>query len=113
MHQWVEEHSVSSDHNHQTPKIILQDCVAHFRESFGESFVGLSCYQVSKLVYNACQASFPFDAVSKVEGLYSGSKGKAFLHYSAIFSDNKGPQRMMFFTTKELLSLLEYPKVRR
>jgi len=112
MHQWVEECSVSSDHSHQTPKIIWQDCVAHFRESFGESFVGLSRYQVSKLVYNACQAAFGFDAVSKVEGLYSGSKGKAFLHYSAIFSDNKGPQRMMVFTTKELLSLLEYPKVR-
>jgi hypothetical protein len=112
-HQWVEERSVSSDHSHQTPKIIWLDCVAHFRESFGESFVGLSRYQVSKLVYNARQAAFGFDAVSKVEGLYSGSKGKAFLRYSAIFSDNKGPQRMMVFTTKELLSLLEYPKVRR
>jgi len=109
----ISSRSVSSDHSHQTPKIIWQDWVAHFRESFGESFVGLSHYQVSKLVYNARQAAFGFDAVSKVEGLYSGSKGKAFLHYSAIFSDNKGPQRMMFFTTKELLSLLDYPKVRR
>jgi hypothetical protein len=77
------------------------------------ALAGLSRYQVSKLVYNAHQAAFGFDAVSKVEGLYSGSKGKAFLHYNVIFSDNKGPQRMMVVTTKKLLSLLEYPKVRR
>ena len=111
MHQWAEKHSVSSDHSHQTPKIIWQDCVSHFCERFGESYVGLSRYQVSKLVYNACQAAFGFDAVAQVEGLYSGNKGKAFLRYSAIFSDDKGPQRMMVFTTKELLSLLEYPNV--
>jgi hypothetical protein len=42
MHQWVEERSVSSDHSHQTPKIIWQDCVAHFPEHFGKTFVGLS-----------------------------------------------------------------------
>ena len=111
MHQWVEKRSVSSDHSHQAPKSIWQDCVAHFREHYGESFVGLSRYQVSKLVYNARQAAFGYDTIAKVEQLYSGCKGKAFLQYSAIFSDNKGPQRIMVFSTKELMSLLEYPKV--
>lgn len=48
--QWVEKHSVSSDHSHQASKGIWQDCVAHFHELYGESFVGLSHYQVSKLV---------------------------------------------------------------
>ena len=111
MHQWVEKRSVSSDHSHQAPKSIWQDCVAHFREHYGESFVGLSRYQVSKLVYNARQAAFGYDTIAKVEQLYSSCKGKAFLQYSAIFSDNKGPQRIMVFSTKELMSLLEYPKV--
>ena len=111
MHQWVEKHSVSSDHSHQAPKSIWQDCVAHFCEHYGESFVGLSRYQVSKLVYNARQAAFGYDTIAKVEQLYSSCKGKAFLQYSAIFSDNKGPQCIMVFSTKELMSLLEYPKV--
>ena len=53
MHQWVEKQAVSSDHIHQPPKSIWQDCVAHFCEHYGKSFFGRSCYQVSKLVYNA------------------------------------------------------------
>jgi hypothetical protein len=79
MHLWVEECSLSSDHSHQTPKNIWQDYVAHFCERFGKSFVGLSCYQVSKLVYNSCQAAFGINAVAKVEGMYTGSKGKSVL----------------------------------
>ena len=73
--------------------------------------MGLSRYQVSKLVYNACQAAFGFDAIAKVEQLYSSCKGKEFLHYSTIFSDFKGAQRIMLFSTKELMSLLVYLKV--
>ena len=111
MYQWVVKRSVSADHSHQAPKGIWQDCVEHFREHYGESFAGLSHYQVNKLVYNARQAAFGFDAIAKVEQLYSGCKGKAFLQYSAIFSDFKGAQRIMVFSTKELMSLLVYPKV--
>ena len=111
MYQWVEKRSVSADHSHQAPKGIWQDCVAHFCEHYGKSFVGLSRYQVNKLVYNARQAAFGSDAIAKVEQLYSSCKGKAFLQYSAIFSDFKGAQRIMVFSTKELMSLLVYPKV--
>ncbi len=75
--------------------------------------MGLSCYQVSKLVYNARQAAFGCDAMAKVEQLYSGCKGKAFLQFSAIFSYFKGAQRIMVFSTKELMSSLVYPKVSR
>ena len=113
MHQWVEKRAVSSDHSHQAPKSIWQDCVAHFCEHYGESFFGLSCYQVSKLVYNARQAAFGCNAMAKVEQLYSSCKGKAFLQYSAVFSDFKGAQRIMVFSTKELMSLLVYPKLSR
>ena len=104
MHQWVEKQAVSSDHSHQAPKSIWQDCVAHFREHYDKSFFGLSRYQVSKLVYNAWQAAFGCDAMAKVEQLYSGCKGKAFLQYSAIFSNFKGAQRIMVL-------VVVYPKV--
>ena len=30
MHKWVEKQAVSSDHSHQAPKSIWQDCIAHF-----------------------------------------------------------------------------------
>ncbi len=73
--------------------------------------MGLSRYQVTKLVYNAHQAAYGFDAIAKVEQLYSSCKGKAFLQYSAIFSDFKGAQRIIVFSTKELMSFLVYPKV--
>ena len=53
MHQWVEEHSVSSDHSHQTPEIIWQNCFAHFCESFGGSF-SLSSFQACLQCSSSC-----------------------------------------------------------
>lgn len=111
MHQWVEDRCVSVQHSHETAKAIWQDCVTHFTETCGDNFSGLSRDQVTKLVQNARNRAYGTNAIAKVEMQYSGSKSHAFLQQSTIFSDKKGSQRMMAFSSKELLSLLEYPKV--
>jgi hypothetical protein len=111
MQQWVEERCLSVDHSHKTAKVIWQECVDHISESFGNNFSGLSREQVSKLVHNTRNRSFGTDVISKVERQYGGSKSHAFLQHSAMFSDVKVSQRMMAFSSKELLSLLVYPKV--
>ena len=111
MHQWVEERCLSVQHSHKTATAIWQDCVAHFSKICGDNFSGLSRDQVTKLVHNTRNRVYGTNAIAKVELHYTGSKSHAFLQQSTIFSDKKGSQRMMAFSSKELLSLLEYPKV--
>jgi hypothetical protein len=111
MHQWVEERCLSVQHSHEIAKTIWQDCVAHFSKTCGDNFSGLSRDQVTNLVHNNRNRAYGTNAIPKVELQYTGSKWHVFLQQSKLFSDKKGCQRMMAFSSKELLSLLEYPKV--
>ena len=67
--------------------------------------------QVWKLVCNTKQKQVGGDTIGKIEGEYSGDKRDAFLCHSSIFSDKKGPQRMMAFSVPELMSYLNYAMV--
>jgi hypothetical protein len=111
MHQWVEERCLSQEHSHDSAKKVWNDCIAHFTEMFGDNFAGMSRDRVSNLVHNARNRAHGGNFIAKVEAQFSGSTNTAFLRDHRMFCDVKGPQRMFCYSTKELLSLLEYPKV--
>ncbi len=74
-------------------------------------FASMSHDRVSNLVHNAHNRAHGGNFITKVEAQFSGSTNTAFLHDHQMFCDVKGPLRMFCYSTKELLSLLEYPKV--
>ena len=82
-----------------------------FFEKEGPSYQGMRKEQVQKLVRNTKQKQICGDAIGKIEVEYSGDKRDAFLCHSSIFSDKKGPQRMMAFSVPELMSYLNYAMV--
>ncbi len=86
--------------------------MAHFRESLGSNFNGMTKNKAKSLVYNARERSFGGDGISKTEQLFSGSEDRAFLREHRLFVDKDGMQRMMCFSLPMLLALLKYPKVR-
>ena len=112
MHQFIEERCVSEQHCADLPEKIWNDTMAHFRESRGSNFNGMTKNKAKSLVYNARERSFGGDGISKTEQLFSGSEDRAFLREHRLFVDKDGMQRMMCFSLPMLLALLKYPKVR-
>ena len=86
--------------------------MAHFRESLGSNFNGMTKNKAKSLVYNDQERSFGGDGISKMEQLFFGSDDRAFLWEHRLFVDKDGMQRMMCFSLPVLLALLKYPKVR-
>ena len=112
MHQFIEERCVSEQHRTDLPEKIWNDTMAHFRESLGSNFNGMTKNKAKSLVYNARERSFGGDGISKTEQLFSGSEDRAFLREHRLFVDKDGMQWMMCFSLPMLLALLKYPKVR-
>lgn len=112
MKEFVEKRANHVDHRRDTPQQIWVDTVAHFRDTVGKNFTGLTKNQVKSLVTNCRNRASGGDGIQKVEQLFSGNESTAFLRHHSIFVDKDVMQRMMCFALPQLLALLMYPGVR-